>query len=79
MFIILLRFWLRRFVFTFSVALILLFCWNYTRYGLSQNMLMNTWVWSLLAAIVSSCLSTYWAYTRQCKVLKGRTDKSSSD
>ncbi|RYZ79521.1 MAG: hypothetical protein EOO68_38775 [Moraxellaceae bacterium] len=76
---ILFRFWIRRFVFTFSVAVIMLFCWNYTRYGLSQNMLINTWVWALLAAIVSSSLSTYWAYTRQCKVLKQRPEKSSAE
>ncbi len=77
MFRILFRFWVRRFIFTFSVALIALFCWNYNRYGLSQNMLINTWVWALLAAIVSSSLSTWWAYTRQCKVLTKQNDKSS--
>ncbi|GGY82797.1 hypothetical protein GCM10011613_29550 [Cellvibrio zantedeschiae] len=75
MFKVLFRFWLRRFIFTFSVALVALFCWNYNRYGLSQNMLINTWVWALLAAIVSSSLSTYWAYTRQCKVLKTHYEK----
>lgn len=72
---ILFRFWIRRFVFTFSMAMIALFCWNYYRYGLSQNMLINTWVWALLAAIVSSSLSTYWAYSRQCKVLKKPYEK----
>jgi hypothetical protein len=78
MFRILFRFWVRRFIFMFSVALIALFCWNYKGYGLSQNMLINTWVWALLAAIVSSSISTYWAYTRQCKVLKKYSNESDS-
>jgi len=79
MFKILFRFWVRRFLFTFSVAIIMLFYWNYTHYGLSQNMLINTWVWALLAAIVSSCLSTYFAYLRQRKFLKQRIEKPSND
>lgn len=79
MFKMLFRFWMRRFIFTFSVAMVTLFCWNYNRYGLSHNMLINTWVWALLAAIFSSCLSTYWAYTRQCKVLRKHADKPSNE
>ena len=79
MFRMLFRFWVRRFIFTFSAALIILFVWNFNRYGLSQNMLINTWIWALLAAIVSSCLSTWWAYTRQCKVLKKYENKSDSE
>jgi hypothetical protein len=34
-------------------------------------------VWALLAAIFSSSLSTWWAYTRQCKVLNKHKDKLS--
>lgn len=77
MFKTLFRFWVRRFIFMFSVALLALFCWNYNRYGLSQNMLINTWVWALLAAIVSSSLATYLAYIRQSKVIKKHYEKPS--
>lgn len=74
---VLFRFWVRRFIFTFSAAIVMLFCWNYKNYGLSQNMLINTWVWALLAAIVASSLSTYLAYARQSKVLKKHYEKRS--
>ncbi|RYY02720.1 MAG: hypothetical protein EOO53_10740 [Gammaproteobacteria bacterium] len=78
MFLILLRFWLRRFVFTFAAALVMLFYWNYTHYGFTENVLINTWGWSLVAAIVTSFISTYLAYLRGKKVLKKAEEKSSA-
>lgn len=72
---VLFRFWVRRFIFMFSVALVGLFCWNYNRYGLSQNMLINTWVWALLAAIVAASLSTYFAYAFKRKTVKKLYEK----
>lgn len=75
MYLVLLRFWLRRFTFTFAAALIMLFYWNYTHYSFTQNMLINTWTWSLVAAIISSCLSTYLAYRRQRKAIKKAQEK----
>ena len=66
------RFWLRRLAFTFCAAAILLFVVNYSRYGISQTMLMDTWLWAVLTALLAATLSTYWAYTRQCKVLKNK-------
>ena len=69
---ILFRFWLRRLAFTFCAAAILLFGINYFRYGISQPMLIDTWLWAVITALFASSLSTYWAYTRQCKVLKNK-------
>ena len=79
MYLVLLRFWLRRFTFTFAAALIMLFYWNYTHYAFTQNMLINTWTWSLVAAIISSSLSTYFAYLRQRKAQKKADEKPSDD
>ena len=79
MYLVLLRFWLRRFTFTFAAALIMLFYWNYTHYDFTQNMLINTWTWSLVAAIITSCLSTYLAYRRQRKAIKKAEEKVSKD
>lgn len=67
MFLVLLRYWLRRFTFTFIAAVLMLFYWNYTHYGLTQNMLVNTWSWALVAATIASSLTTYLAYRRYRK------------
>ena len=76
MYLVLLRFWLRRFTFTFAAALLMLFYWNYTHYGFTQNVIINTWTWALVAAIISSCLSTYLAYRRQRKAIEKAREQS---
>jgi len=78
MYLVLLRFWLRRFTFTFAAALLMLFYWNYTHYGFSQNMIINTWTWALVAAIITSSLTTYLAYLRARKASKKAEEKSSA-
>lgn len=79
MYLVLLRFWLRRFTFTFAAALIMLFYWNYTHYAFTQNMLINTWTWSLVAAIITSFISTYLSYRRLRKAQKKADEKSSAE
>ena len=79
MYLVLLRYWLRRFTFTFIAAVVMLFYWNYTHYGLTQNMLINTWSWALVAATVASSVTTYLAYRRQRKAIKKAQEKSSAD
>ena len=79
MYLVLLRFWLRRFTFTFAAALIMLFYWNYTHYAFTQNMLINTWIWSLVAAIITSFISTYLSYRRLRKAQKKAQEKSSAE
>lgn len=69
---VLFRFWLRRLLSTFLMAAVLLFLVNYYRYGISESTLTDTWLWAILTALLASTLSTYWAYTRQCKVLKNK-------
>ena len=77
MYLVLLRYWLRRFTFTFIAAVMMLFYWNYTHYGLTQNMLINTWSWALVAAAIASSLTTYLAYRRQRKAIKKAEEKAS--
>ncbi|MET0357705.1 MAG: hypothetical protein ABW044_13065 [Cellvibrio sp.] len=79
MYLVLLRFWLRRFTFTFAAALMMLFYWNYTHYGFTQNVIINTWIWALVAAIITSCLSTYLAYLRARKAMKKNQENSSTN
>jgi len=78
MFSVLFRFWLRRFVFMFSIAFIMFFYWNYTHYAFTRNMLINTWAWALFAAVIASSLSTYFAYLRQRNTVKKSSPNSSS-
>ena len=78
MYLVLLRYWLRRFTFTFIAAVMMLFYWNYTHYGLTQNMLINTWSWALVAAIIASSLTTYLAYRRYRKALAEKTQETPS-
>jgi len=78
MYLVLLRYWLRRFTFTFIAAAVMLFYWNYTHYGLTQNMLINTWSWALVAATVASSVTTYLAYRRQRKAIKKAQEKSAA-
>ena len=78
MYLVLLRFWLRRFTFTFAAALMMLFYWNYTHYGFTQNVIINTWTWALVAAIIASCLTTYLAYLRARKAAKKAEENSSA-
>jgi hypothetical protein len=75
MFLILFRFWVRRLAFTFCVAVLVLFAVNYVQHGLSRNMLINTWSWALAAAMVSSLLSTYFAFIRIDKKAKKNLDQ----
>jgi hypothetical protein len=75
MYLVLLRYWLRRFTFTFIAAAVMLFYWNYTHYGLTQNMLINTWSWALVAATVASSVTTYLAYRRQRNAIKKAQEK----
>jgi hypothetical protein len=79
MYLVLLRFWLRRFTFTFAAALLMLFYWNYTHYGFTRNVIINTWTWALVAAVITSSLTTYLAYLRARKVLKKAEKKSSAE
>lgn len=79
MYLVLLRYWLRRFAFTFIAAVMMLFYWNYTHYGLTQNMLINTWSWALAAATIASSVTTYLAYRRQRKAIKKAEQKTSAD
>jgi type VI protein secretion system component VasK len=77
MYLVLLRYWLRRFTFTFIAAVMMLFYWNYTHYGLTKNMLINTWSWALVAATIASSLTTYLAYRRYRKAAAKEQEKSS--
>ncbi|RYY77121.1 MAG: hypothetical protein EOO52_06455 [Gammaproteobacteria bacterium] len=77
MYLILLRFWLRRFTFTFAAAVMMLGYWNYTHYGFTQNVIINTWAWSLVAAVITSSLTTYLAYLRARKATRKAQEKSS--
>jgi|GEM_PF-743699 len=70
MYLVLLRFWLRRFSFTFAAAVLMLGYWNYTHYGFTQNVIINTWTWSLAAAVITSSLTTYLAYLRARKATR---------
>jgi type VI protein secretion system component VasK len=79
MYLVLLRFWLRRFTFTFAAALMMLFYWNYTHYGFTQNVIINTWTWALVAAIIASSLTTYLAYLRARKAKKKAEENSSAN
>lgn len=79
MYLVLLRFWLRRFTFTFAAALLMLFYWNYTHYGFTQNVIINTWTWALVAAIITSSLTTYLAYLRARKATRKAQEKSQED
>jgi hypothetical protein len=56
--------WIKRVKFTFVVATIALFALNYAQYGFSRNMVINSVVWALAAAMIASSLSTYMAYRR---------------
>lgn len=76
MYLVLLRFWLRRFTFTFAAALLMLFYWNYTHYGFTQDVIIRAWTWALVAAIITSCLSTYLAYLRARKAAKKARESS---
>ena len=77
MYLVLLRYWLRRFTFTFIAAVLMLFYWNYTHYGLTKNMLINTWSWSLVAATIASSLTTYLAYRRYRKAAAKKAQEKS--
>jgi type VI protein secretion system component VasK len=79
MYLVLLRYWLRRFTFTFIAAVLMLFYWNYTHYGLTKNMLINTWSWALVAATVASSLTTYLAYRRYRKAAAQKAQASSAN
>jgi type VI protein secretion system component VasK len=79
MYLVLLRFWLRRFTFTFAAALLMLFYWNYTHYGFTQNVIINTWTWALVAAVITSSLTTYLAYLRARKATRKAQEKSQED
>lgn len=77
MYLVLLRYWLRRFTFTFIAAVMMLFYWNYTHYGLTKNMLINTWSWALVAATIASSLTTYLAYRRYRKAAAKKAQEGS--
>ncbi len=79
MYLVLLRYWLRRFTFTFIAAVMMLFYWSYTHYGLTKNMLINTWSWALVAAMIASSVTTYLAYRRQRKAIQKAQEKSSGE
>ena len=72
---ILFRFWVRRLLFTFAAAMVLLFGMHYVREGFSLDALMNTWVIALGVSAASASLSTFIAYIRANKALHQPEDK----
>ena len=66
---ILVRFWLRRFALVFVLACVGLGAVEIIQQGVPGISYSSVFGWSAAAALFASSLATYWAYTRQCKLV----------
>jgi hypothetical protein len=66
---ILVRFWLRRFALVFVLAGIGLGAVEAMRRGLAGLPYGSVLGWSATAALLAASLATWWAWSRQCRVV----------